>query len=240
MSDYPIRQQRPAAATVLGILHLIFGILSLGFAICGGAMQLAGANPFGAPPGGSPFGKPPGGGAGPEEAMTRALQEIPGQKAVTIGQLGIDVVLDVMLIVGGVGLLQMRPFGRTISLVYAILSILNHVFAFAWSVFQYTAISEALNQLSALPAGPIFVTAFRFGFFLALIINLLAIAYPIIVLCFMLSAKLTAAFAGEGQPPALPDAPSDYDAGWGTMRRDPSLPAPPPGTRPDDRYKPAE
>jgi hypothetical protein len=234
MSYYPIRQQRPAAATVLGILHLVFGILGLFAAIFAGLFQAAGPNLFGAAPGGP---------NNPGLALARALEEIPGQKAVAVAGLGMEIVLDVLLIAGGIGLLQMRLWGRTLSVLYAVLSILNHVFAFAWGLLKYPEMMQAVDSVVGLnPKLAPLASITRLSALAGIVLGLVGMSYPIIVLCFMRSAQLSAAFRGDAPPAELPE-PRHYDAGWGAMERGPLLPSEPPPAptdgSPDDRYKPS-
>ncbi len=214
MSDYAIQRRRPASITVLGVLHLIGGGLGLLLLLCGAVALLAGVTTMG-----SPFGGAASGQQGPEVEVTKAMQNIPGYQAVTVAQTVVDLALDVMLLTAGIGLLKLRPWARSLSLVYAVLSILLHIFTLIWSLgFVMPAMEEAILKAMALaPRGapPGAAAAMRVILIVGLVIGQIFAIYPIVVLFILLSPSVRAAFRGESAAP-LPDEPSD--SGWRPMR----------------------
>jgi hypothetical protein len=228
MSEYAIRRRPPAPVTVLGILHLVGGGLGLLSGICGGLYQLASSAS-----GGSPFGLAAAqqGAAG---VVMKAIENVPGQKAVTAVQLVVDLALSVMLVVAGIGLLRMRPWARSLSLVYAPLSILFHIFSLVWALgFVMPVVQEVVAAELAKNPPPQDAAALmgaRIGM-IAGLLGQVTVIYPIVVLCILLSPSVAAAFRGEAV--ARKEAEEFADEGWRPMR--------PPGDRgditrgPDDR-----
>src|SRR5262249_10933234 len=126
-----MKKHRPTAVLVLAILHFIGGGLGVMGVLCTGGMLAAGGSQsmFGKPP------APPPGKQGPnfeefqrfQEDVTKAAENPPGGKAYQVTSLGVDLLLSLMLLIGGIGLLNMQPWGRLLSLVYAFLSIVYHI-----------------------------------------------------------------------------------------------------------------
>ena len=46
-------------------------------------------------------------------------EAIPNQKMVEKMQAGVDLLVSLLMVVSGIGLLQMKPWGRTVSIAYA-------------------------------------------------------------------------------------------------------------------------
>ncbi|TMQ31932.1 MAG: hypothetical protein E6K70_21315, partial [Planctomycetota bacterium] len=61
------------------------------------------------------------------EKIQKAADEVPGAQALKVASLVQDTVLSVCLLVAGIGLLRMRAWGRSLSLLYAVLSILYKI-----------------------------------------------------------------------------------------------------------------
>jgi hypothetical protein len=196
--------------TVLAILHLVGGALGLMGTLCGGAAQVAGPQALmvGPPSPLQDF----------QKRLAQHLEDIPGQKTVTWGSLGLSLVLDVMLLSGGVGLLGMRPWARTLSLVYAVLSILNRVFTSVWTLaIVLPATSEFLEQnMGQYPGTRAAAVGGKIGGIVGVVVNALFIAYPITVLIILNLRSVRAAFRGE----EAVGLPADLeDEGWGAIRR---------------------
>jgi hypothetical protein len=224
-------KQRPASVLVLAILHLVGGGIDLIGVLCSGAMQAAGGNPFGMQ-----------GGAGqdPTVRLQKAIEAIPGQQAFTLGELAINLVLDVLLIAAGIGLLSMKPWARILSLVYAPLAILNRLGTFAYTLLVLipafdTILVQELGRdrqiANALQAASSIMRTFML---IGAIVGFLFIIYPIVVLIILNLRHVKAAFSGKSDVlrPALAE-----DEGWGPIQR--------PGLSPDvttererDRYQP--
>jgi hypothetical protein len=203
-------KQRPASVLVLAILHLVGGGLGLVGSLCTAVGQAMGPQAFA-------FGA-----ANPAQDMQKGLLEhlaaTPGYQAVTWGSLAMSFVLDVLLLTAGVGLLSMKPWARSLSLVYAPLSILNRLFGIGWTVaivlpattefFQKNAGNDPIMKAAA--AGG------QIGGIVGMVVSGLVMIYPIVVLIILNQRHVKEAFSGKSDVlrPALAD-----DEGWGPIKR---------------------
>ena len=89
-------------------------------------------------------------------------------------------ILGAMGVAGGVGLLKVRPWGRSLALAYAIASIAN------------VGLMVVLGGMS----GPLVLVVMGCA-------GLLGLAYPIVLLCFLLPRRRAAVFARPGPGPAM-------------------------------------
>jgi hypothetical protein len=143
---------------------------------------------------------------GPRQAIQARFVVIPGQQAVTILEAGLEIGLSVLLIVAGCAFLQMRRAARPLSLIYAVLSILNHAFALTWLHFHYGDIVDAIDTvLGADLRLAMFSRMFRGVYVGVPLIWALGIAYPIVVLWLVLSRSVRIAFSGGGPRLVVPD-----------------------------------
>jgi hypothetical protein len=215
MSYQPLQRRRPPAVLVLAILHLVGGGFDLLGAVCGGigmAMQNSGA--FTA--------RGPGAAGGPDMAeMQRKMNALPGYQAVQLGELGATLVLGVMLLAAGIGLLNMQPWARTLSLTYAPLAIATRLGSFVYALLVVIPGLEEIFRGMAAQARPGAGADEMMGFVkmggtVGAVVQLLFIAYPIVVLVVLTRAHVVAAFRGE-EPSRRMDLPDD-DEGWGAMK----------------------
>ena len=202
------RKTHPAVL-VIAILHFIFGVIGLcGFAA--GTAQVSGLVPqFG----GAPQGK----GAEKMERLQKRLQEAmeqaPGQKVFQLVSLGVNFTLSVMLIVAGIGLLQMRSWARWLSVVYAVVDL---VYLAATVVFYFVVTQPAMEgvrqELENIDPGmaQLFQTIFAVGSVVAPLVTLI---YPTVVLIIMLLPGVGRAFHGPPpeREPGDEDRPDYYD-----------------------------
>src|SRR5262245_52884108 len=108
-------QKRPTSVLVIAILHFVVA----SFGVCGLGLQLAGS-------GGNPVGGLGGGGDAQQKKVNEEVQKAfeekaPEAKVVEQVSMGMSLLFTCLLIAGGVGLLQMRPWGRLLSLLYGFL-----------------------------------------------------------------------------------------------------------------------
>ena len=135
--------QRPASVTVLAIFQLIFGSLGLLCGLGGLATQGAGFNP--------------GGGGKEQEAFQKELEdalarEIPNQKPIHIAETGSGLVLSALMLASGIGMLNLRPWGRLLGLVYAVLGMISTL-AITIGRFVSAVLENVLRAGSLSPAG---------------------------------------------------------------------------------------
>jgi hypothetical protein len=169
--------------------------------------------------------------------MQQRLEALSGT-TYTVGELVINLVLDVLLLAAGIGLLSMRPWARTLSLVYAPLAILNRLFATGYILAVLVPgfgaiISEEGGNDPQLKA---FGEMMKMILVVSAAVSALFIIYPIVVLIVLNLKHVKAAFLGQSEapPPSLPE-----DEGWGPMKRPGASTDVTTGTDPDrDRFRP--
>ena len=167
--------QPPAAAKVFGILNILFGVLG----ICGIAMS---AVVLFVPLGAEMTKDNPALQLMQENALYRTFTQV----AVVLG-----FIATVALIVGGIGLLQLRPYGRTLSIGYGIYAIAMNLLGMVINVaYVFPALLENAN---AAGGGPAAAGAWG-GIIGGVGGGCLGIIFPILLLYFMFRPNMVAAF----------------------------------------------
>ena len=179
--------KRPTSVTVFGILNIVFSV----FGMCGLALTLA------QPTIQQAF----------QDAVKDAGQEVkedPLQKAVAADPnlkllqkitTGSNVVSTLVLLIAGIALLLMKPWGRTLSICFAIYDLLSKI---VFSVLSYRAMMKiiaAQEPAADAPPADVLGGIFAAGFGCSLIFLLV---YPILLLIFMLRPTVAAAFGAPG------------------------------------------
>jgi hypothetical protein len=210
MSQPYIVRRRPAVVLVFAILHLVGGSLDLIGVLCSGVLQVMGGSRM--------FGTGAAAGNVGLQRLQQRIEELPGP-AYTYGELTANLVLDLMLIAAGIGLLGMRPWARTLSLVYAVLAILNRLASTAYVLAVVAPGVEALLQQEAAgdPQMKAFSSLMKTSMTVGALVGALFVIYPILVLIFFNLPSVKEAFRDEGAPPEMP--PPEEDEGWGPIRR---------------------
>jgi hypothetical protein len=207
-----MRHERPASVTALAVLHLVGGILGLLCVTCAGGFLLAGGEQWLAQMGAD------------QDEDARLDQEIedavdrkfPAGRAIDYGDLGASLVLGVLLIVAAVGLLNLRPWGRALSLVYAVASIVHKALFLVAGIVGFAVRKEVLEEmqrrhpelgadLTGQLVAHVFYTAVR----------VLFVIYPIVVLIVLTRPRVVKAFNGADRG-AYGDR--DDDEGWGSWQ----------------------
>ncbi|HEY7308619.1 MAG TPA: hypothetical protein VH643_04565 [Gemmataceae bacterium] len=198
-----MRRQRTTPILVIAILHLVGGGLGLILSLCGcGGLVMTNALSSAIPTVPQRPGQPP---PPPSAADTMKYynDHIPGYRAFTFGGLALSLMLDIMLLAAGIGLLNVQPWARWLSLVYAPISILNRLVSFVYQLVWVLPVTQELYAKNPAMAGmSSFVTI---GGGIGLVVSLLFILYPIAVVVLMLLPSTAAAFRGE-----LPSREDDY------------------------------
>lgn len=180
----PRPKKRPVPVLVLAILQLILGGLGLFCAVCSGAMTLSGSNAamkqnqkrseiqvqY-------------------EERLARAQSErLPLNRVMTTSSRVISWLCTSLLIAGGLGLLNMAPWGRWIGILYACLSIGSTLTNTVYEVFARGPVSrEVIKQLG--PAqnaeDEMLLRVLEFSSVGAYFIPLVLLVFPIITLVIL-------------------------------------------------------
>jgi len=166
----PVPPGRPGWVTALGVLTIVFGSLGLF-----GVIQNVALGPW------------------MRQHQPHIRQRRPGFQFVEDVQDMTDrferyrfvtavtgTILGAMGVAGGIGMLKVRPWGRSLTLAYAIASIAN------------VGLMVALGGMS----GPLVLAVMGCA-------GLLGLAYPIVLLCFLLPRRRAAVFAPPGPESAM-------------------------------------
>lgn len=167
---------RPAAVTVFGILNLVFGALGL----CGTAGSAA---MFFALPQNPNVRNP----------VLDLMAGSPAYRLFTQVTVGLGFIAAIVLIIAGIGLLQTKSFGRTLSIGYSIYAILSGIVGLVMS-FVFL-VKPLLEQAQAAGSGPEQAGAIG-GMIGGLFGGCLGMAYPILLLIFMCRRNVVEALKG--------------------------------------------
>jgi len=161
---------------VFGVLHIAFGViglLGLGFTLAMYAVTGSRDQRF----------EPP-------------WADHPLWKVWSFGTTVIAVVATIALIAAGIGLLRMRPWARTVSMIYASYCILMSIVA---SAVNFVALRSSAYFHNMGPTESTVMTVIMVGS------GLLGVIYPIAIWYFMTRPVIVAAFEAQGS--AQPDEP---------------------------------
>lgn len=159
---------KPTSVTVFGILHLIFGAFSL----CGIGFSLL---IFVVP---DLFQQP---GMAQNPALD-LMNNNDGYRVFLAVSLVVGLVATVILLIAGLGLLNGKPFGRRLSIVYGWYGVVSTVAGCAANF--YWSFGPTLEMIQNLPEGPEKFGA-TFGLVAGLIGSALGLVYPVLLLVFM-------------------------------------------------------
>jgi hypothetical protein len=129
--------------------------------------------------------------------------KIPGYKTIETVQIALSAVLNLALILFGVGLLKLQPWGRIGCIGYAIVSLVGGLAATVYSfLYVVPAMKEAIADLTRTqPQMPKeVIQIMEMTMTAAPFLGLCGLIYPIVVLVIMLSPKVSRAFSGKGEP----------------------------------------
>jgi len=182
--------QRPTAVTVFGILNLIFAGLGLCGVVLGVFALVIMAN--------LPEGEMP-----PNTQLE--LLKNPTYKAYSFAMIGVNSIATIVLAIAGIGLLKLRPWGRSLSIGYGayaiIMQLVGLVVSFLFVVRPMMDAAEQGNdpQAQAQMIGGVVGAVFGGCF---------GLIYPVLLLIFMFRSNVKAAFGartGDGYMMDIPD-----------------------------------
>ena len=185
--------QRPTSATVFGILNLIFSVLGL----CGTGFGIFSLLVF----------QNPEMGGGAQVPLTLELmRENPAYQAFTFVSIGLGAVSAILLAVSGIGLLKLRPWGRTLCIVYGSYTVL---LAIASGVINVAVFAPELDKAQQ-QANPQATAEAMGGVISGAIGGCGSLIYPAILLGFMLfNQNLRRAFGADSPQPDMMYIPDD-------------------------------
>jgi hypothetical protein len=193
-------RKRSAAVLVIAILNLAGGVLGLAATGCAGVSLASDQTMISAtpppPPPTAPGTGPPS--PAPNFNVQQALvQRIPAYLSFRIGEVAVNLLLDVLLFASGIGLLLQHRWAWALALVYAILSVLAKVAvaAFYFGLVYPTTMDYMEEQARVNPwMGTTLVTATRVSFLTGMLFKLVLVAYPATLLVLLLLPSVRAAF----------------------------------------------
>lgn len=192
--------KRPVAVLVIAVLHFAFGGFFLMCGLCGAGFQLIGQNTALVNPGQQA--------PAMTDDMDRFIAEkLPYARAVQWAMLAKNLGTALLMIVAGVGLLQMRRWGWILSIVYALLSFLVQP---AEVLYNYNVQMPLLvefigRQPVKTPQEARMISLIQYTATITVFLPLLFLVYPTVVLIVMLHPKVRAAFRPR---PPLRHAPA--------------------------------
>jgi hypothetical protein len=161
----PPKPTRPASVTVFGILNLVFGVLGL----CGAAFSAA---MFSMMPQNPNMPNP----------VLELMANNPTYRLFTQVSTGLGFIASIVLIVGGIGLLQAKSFGRTLSIGYSLYAILAGIVG---SIANFVfLVGPLLEQAQVAGAGPEQAGAIG-GMVGGVFGGCIGLVYPVLLLIFM-------------------------------------------------------
>jgi hypothetical protein len=162
---------RPASVTVFGVLNIVFGVLGLLSGAASLGIMIAVAN-----------------GAFPDNA---GLGEQPALMLWTLAASALGIVFAIVLFASGIGLLRMRPWGRTAALAYAGYAVFSTVVGMAihWIYVAQPLLAEQGPGGRTDPAQ-------IGGAIGGMVGGCLGLVYPILLWYFMPRPAVVAALAG--------------------------------------------
>lgn len=191
-----MRQARPTSVLVIAIFHFVFGGLGLVCNLCGMAGQMiSGAG------GGAMFQTDPRQAQMQRDIQTALEKAAPSNKPVQIADSAISLCLSCVLLAAGVGLLNLAPWGRSLSLAYGCVALAKNLALVLYAILvTLPAMSTMMGPLLAQARTPqerqmmeLIVMFSKVGGFIGALIPLI---YPFVVLVVMNTAAVKNAFHG--------------------------------------------
>jgi len=163
--------KRPTVVTVFAILNIVFGLFGLGGAIISAIVlpMLPGAD---------------------KNPALKIMHNSPAFESWMKIALALGVLGSIALIAAGIGLLQMKSWGRRLSIVYGIYAIL---LAIVSGIMNYKFLVAPLLQEAHNKQGPEAAGAIG-GAIGGVIGGCIGLIYPVLLIIFMTRPKVVAAF----------------------------------------------
>jgi hypothetical protein len=175
--------ERPKSVTVFGILNIVFAALGL----CGTAFSVILFLPSA---------------AAANNPVVQIIQSSPAYAAWMKLSVGLGVIVAAALLAAGIGLLNLKPWARTLSIIYAIYAI---VMVIIGDVINYIFLIQPMLQKAHSEQGPEAAGAVG-GAIGGLAGGCFGLIYPILLLIFMTRPHVVAAFnqtPSQGGPPPV-------------------------------------
>jgi hypothetical protein len=172
--------KKPTAVTVFGILNIVFAVFGM-FAVLSSLVLFTALG---------------------TSSKNPVIQLIHDNHAYAIWMelcIPLGVVVSAALLAAGIGLLQLKPWARMVSIAYAIYSI---VMVVAGSVVNYFFLMRPMLAQAHLQRGPEAAAAIG-GAIGGTVGGCFGLIYPVLLLIFMLRPNVVAAFSRAEDQPAI-------------------------------------
>lgn len=175
----PAKPSRPTSVVVFGILNLLFGVLGL----CGAAgtaamLMFMPQNP------------------NVRNPVLELMANSPGYRLFNQISTGLGFIVAIVLVVAGIGLLQTKSFGRTLSIGYSIYALVAGVVGLIVS-FMFL-MKPLLEQAQAAGGGPERAGAIG-GMIGGMFGGCVSLIYPIVLLIFMYRRNVVEALSTQAR-----------------------------------------
>ncbi|HEV3117763.1 MAG TPA: hypothetical protein VGY58_11960 [Gemmataceae bacterium] len=203
---------RPASITVIAILQLIFGGITVLMYVCGGLIALASPMMAGMKAQGQKNNQPEAA-VTVAEGVAKAMADLPGASVLRYVNYAVNGFLTLAMIVGGIGLLRMRNWARVLTILYGVVSVADKLFDLIYSLkYEIPATRAFLETVHAASDEDKFmVSLLEVGVRLGPVIPVVLMVYPMIVLACMLKRSNRAAFQSPGPITAVPAAGEEFE-----------------------------
>jgi hypothetical protein len=204
---------RPTILLVTAVVNFVLGGLAILGSVCGSLALVVTANlSFPAPPGSGGVSKPM------PNIMTVMEKHLPGYQAVVFGSMALNLLLALALVIGSLGVLRLRPWGRWTCVAVAVLGALAQVAGTAYNIRYVNPLMPEYQreleewQRQLMPKGPaagpqIQVPSLSMNPAVTKVLSLIAptlvTGYALFLVVVMFLPGVRAAFAGAELPPAV-------------------------------------
>jgi hypothetical protein len=172
--------QRPTSVTVFGILNIVFAAIGV-IGTVAGIVTLFAA------------------GTNSDNPVLQAIRDNPAYAAFLKVSILPGLLACVALLLAGIGLLKLKPWARTLSIVYGFYAILMVIVN---SIANYYFLVQPMLEKAHGEQGPQAAAAMG-GAFGSMFGGCFGIIYPILLLIFMTRPKVVAAFNPVASPGGL-------------------------------------
>lgn len=171
----PLARQRPAAATVFGVLNILFGVMGLCGTLASALFMVIPLSPE----------------MTQNNPAIQLLEENTFYRLFNQVGVGLNFIACIVLIVAGVGLYQLKPYGRTLSIGYSIYFIVMNLIV---NVVNFVVVFPGMLAIVADAGGGQAEFAVYVGIGAGIAGGFIGFIYPGLLLFFMYRPTVVAAF----------------------------------------------
>jgi hypothetical protein len=171
----PLASQRPAAATVFGVLNILFGVMGLCGTLASALFMVIPLSPQ----------------LTQNNPALQLMEENAFYRLFTQIGVGLNFIACIVLIVAGIGLYQLKPYGRTFSIGYSVYTIVMNLIG---NVVNFVVVFPGMLAIAADAGGGPAEFAVYVGIGAGIASGFIGFIYPGLLLFFMYRPAVAAAF----------------------------------------------